>query len=260
VSDSVTERAFLSIGEVLELLKDEFPDVTISKIRFLESQGLIDPERTPSGYRKFYEPDVARLRWILEQQRDHFLPLKVIKDKILANPGPELTSSGPAEASEPAPEPAAPPAPAREQDPLPVRPAVTQSSLLPGLSSVSLTIGELSTSSGLPVSAIQELERYTLLKGRSVGGQVYYDEEALVVASLAASMARHGVEARHLRMYKTAAEREAAFYEQVIAPFMKQRNPTARRQAVETLEELTKLGESMRAAFVRASLRDYTEG
>jgi DNA-binding transcriptional MerR regulator len=260
VSDSVTERAFLSIGEVLELLKDEFPDVTISKIRFLESQGLIDPERTPSGYRKFYEPDVARLRWILEQQRDHFLPLKVIKDKILANPGPELTSSNPTEASEPAPEPAAPAVAAREQDPLPVRPAVTQSSLLPGLSSVSLTIGELSTSSGLPVSAIQELERYTLLKGRSVGGQVYYDEEALVVASLAASMARHGVEARHLRMYKTAAEREAAFYEQVIAPFMKQRNPTARRQAVETLEELTKLGESMRAAFVRASLRDYTEG
>jgi hypothetical protein len=93
-----------------------------------------------------------------------------------------------------------------------------------------------------------------------VAGQVYYDEEALVVASLAASFARHGVEARHLRMYKTAAEREATFYEQVIAPFMKQRNPAARRQAIETLEELTKLGESMRAAFVRASLRDYTEG
>jgi len=109
------------------------------------------------------------------------------------------------------------------------------------------------------VSAIQELERYGLVKGRSVAGQVYYDEEALVVTSLAAHFARHGVEARHLRMYKTAAEREASFYEQVIAPFMKQRNPTARRQAVTTLEELTRLGESMRAAFVRAALRDYTE-
>ena len=76
------ERAYLSIGEVLALLKDEFADITISKIRFLESQGLIDPERTPSGYRKFYEPDVERLRWILRQQKEHYLPLRVIKGKL----------------------------------------------------------------------------------------------------------------------------------------------------------------------------------
>src|SRR5690349_22662945 len=78
----MTDRAHLSIGEVLSLLQDDFPDVTISKIRFLESQGLLDPERTPSGYRKFYEPDIERLRWILRHQRDHFLPLKVIKDRL----------------------------------------------------------------------------------------------------------------------------------------------------------------------------------
>ncbi|MDQ3293025.1 MAG: MerR family transcriptional regulator, partial [Actinomycetota bacterium] len=77
-----TSRPHLSIGEVLSLLQQEFPDITISKIRFLESQGLLDPERTPSGYRKFYEPDIVRLRWILSQQRDHFLPLKVIKDRL----------------------------------------------------------------------------------------------------------------------------------------------------------------------------------
>jgi DNA-binding transcriptional MerR regulator len=252
----MTDRAFLSIGEVLDLLKGEFPDVTISKIRFLESQGLIDPERTPSGYRKFYEGDVARLRWILEQQRDHFLPLKVIKEKLSSLSGvdavPEMSPVAPIE-------PAVSPPSSMEQDPLPPRVASTGRGLVAGLSAVSMTIGELSTSSGLPVSAIQELERYGLLKGRSVGGQVYYDEEALVVTSLAAHFARHGVEARHLRMYKTAAEREASFYEQVIAPFMKQRNPTARHQAVATLEELTRLGESMRAAFVRAALRDYTE-
>ena len=81
----VGERAHLSIGEVLSLLQDDFPDVTISKIRFLESQGLLDPERTPSGYRKFYEPDIERLRWILRHQRDHFLPLKVIKDRLEAS-------------------------------------------------------------------------------------------------------------------------------------------------------------------------------
>src|ERR1700709_2496020 len=85
----------LSIGEVLNLLQDEFPDVTISKIRFLESQGLLDPERTPSGYRKFYEADLTRLRWILEQQREHFLPLKVIKERI-ANPEPEAPPEPPA--------------------------------------------------------------------------------------------------------------------------------------------------------------------
>ncbi|MDP9072473.1 MAG: MerR family transcriptional regulator, partial [Actinomycetota bacterium] len=82
----MAERAYLSIGEVLSLLKDEFPDITISKIRFLESQGLLDPERTASGYRKFYEPDVERLRWILRQQREHFLPLKVIKGRLAGEP------------------------------------------------------------------------------------------------------------------------------------------------------------------------------
>jgi DNA-binding transcriptional MerR regulator len=265
VSD-VTDRAFLSIGEVLELLKAEFPDITISKIRFLESQGLLDPERTPSGYRKFYDPDITRLRWILEQQRDHFLPLKVIKDKLLARgDAGAVASSGPMPDTEPAAQresPARETRPAMEQDPLPVQQERREgeSNLVAGLSSVSLTIAELAHASGLEVSAIQELERYGLLAGRSVAGQTYYDEEALVVARHAAGFARHGVEARHLRMFKTAAEREAALYEQVILPLVKQRNPTARRQSVDALEDLARLGEGMRAAFVRASLRQYTEG
>ena len=252
MSDVVGARPFLSIGEVLELLKEEFPDITISKIRFLESQGLLDPERTPSGYRKFYDPDVARLRWILEQQRAHFLPLKVIKDR-LRGMGETATvpESGPApETADAAP---------MEQDPIRPR-RVETSALVAGLSSVSLTISELASACGLEVSDIQELERYGLLAGRPVAGQVYYDEEALVVARHAAGFARHGVEARHLRMYKTAAEREAGFYEQVVLPLVKQRNPTARRQAIETLEDLSRLGEGMRAAFLRAALREHTDG
>ena len=255
----VTDRAFLSIGEVLELLKEEFPDITISKIRFLESQGLLDPERTPSGYRKFYDPDITRLRWILEQQRDHFLPLKVIKEKLAAGEA----GSRPAAAPDVDPvEEAQPPHQAMEQDPLPIPPdrRAAETNLVAGLSSVSLTIAELAHASGLEVSAIQELERYGLVAGRSVAGQTYYDEEALVVARHAAGFARHGVEARHLRMFKTAAEREAALYEQVILPLVKQRNPTARRQSVEALEDLARLGEGMRAAFVRAGLRQYSEG
>src|SRR6476661_4355529 len=111
----VVDRAYLSIGEVLNLLRDEFPDITISKIRFLESQGLLDPERTPSGYRKFYEGDIERLRWILHQQKDNFLPLKVIKDRLAAgdlDDPPEahlpLITEAPAE---PPPAPKPPPAP-----------------------------------------------------------------------------------------------------------------------------------------------------
>jgi DNA-binding transcriptional MerR regulator len=248
-------RATLPIGEVLQQLKDDFPDITISKIRFLESEGLVEPERTASGYRKFYEPDVARLRWILEQQRAHFLPLKVIKDRLLAMSGTSVPP--PAESDAAAVEASAPAS--VEQDP--IRPRhVASSSLVAGLSSVSLTISELASACGLEVSHIQELERYGLLAGRPVAGQVYYDEEALVVARHAAGFARHGVEARHLRMYTTAAEREAGFYEQVVLPLVKQRNPTARRQAVETLEDLSRLGEGMRAAFLRAALREHTDG
>ncbi|HZM40177.1 MAG TPA: MerR family transcriptional regulator, partial [Acidimicrobiales bacterium] len=98
-----TDRSHLSIGEVLSLLQDEFPDVTISKIRFLESQGLLDPERTPSGYRKFYEGDIDRLRWILRQQKDHYLPLKVIKDRLDDGGAPDAPerNGGPATAVEP---------------------------------------------------------------------------------------------------------------------------------------------------------------
>src|SRR3954452_23656147 len=102
----VAERAHLSIGEVLNLLQDEFPDITISKIRFLESQGLLDPERTPSGYRKFYEEDIERLRWILRQQKENFLPLKVIKDRLASGdledpaPGPSAPAAAVAVASD----------------------------------------------------------------------------------------------------------------------------------------------------------------
>ncbi|HET7720046.1 MAG TPA: MerR family transcriptional regulator, partial [Acidimicrobiales bacterium] len=128
MSDSVEERAYLSIGEVLALLKEEFPDVTISKIRFLESQGLLDPERTPSGYRKFYDTDVERLQWILRQQREHFLPLKVIKGRLRGGVTPEAAEE-PVDAApaaveapvdDPAPEPAPAPTVAPEPAPRPV--------------------------------------------------------------------------------------------------------------------------------------------
>ena len=284
MTDAVEERAYLSIGEVLALLKEEFPDVTISKIRFLESQGLLDPERTPSGYRKFYDTDVERLQWILRQQREHFLPLKVIKGRLRG--GPETTDepaevatpdAGPvatADPVEPAPrvaaeaavapaapvEPGAPAASAPSARP-PAPPLVTEAApLVLSSTGVSMNIAEMAAASGLEEDDLRELERYGLLAGRRAASSVYYDEEALMVAQLAAGFMKYGVEARHLRMYKTAGEREAGFLEQVVLPMLKQRNPQARRQAADALSDLTRLGQGLRAAMLRQALRKYIEG
>jgi DNA-binding transcriptional MerR regulator len=124
---------------------------------------------------------------------------------------------------------------------------------------VSMTFDELRSASDLSAAALRDLERFGLVEGKPVGGQTYYDEDALVIARLASGFARHGVEARHLRMYKTAAERESSFYEQAIMPLLKQRNPASRRQALETLAEMSQLGGDLRGALLRASLRTYTE-
>ena len=247
---ALTERGHLSIGEVLGLLKDEFPDVTISKIRFLESQGLIDPERTPSGYRKFYGHDVERLRWILRQQRDQFLPLKVIKDRLVVDESP-LDGSVP-EA----------PAPCDVQHHKPDAEVDLEGLAIPDrrrqVEAVNLTLEELVGAAGVTIDDIRQLEGLKMLSGRTVGGTVYYDDEALIVAHLAAAFARFGVDARHLRAYKTAAEREAGTFEALVLPLLKQRNPQARRQAHETLAELTSLGSSLRSAMLRLALRDLT--
>ena len=236
----MTERSHLSIGEVLALLQQEFPDVTISKIRFLESQGLLDPERTPSGYRKFYEPDVERLRWILRQQRENFLPLKVIKDR-LEEAGDQAVPTSPPHLHAVAPPAATPDAPGLDA----------------AMTSVSMTADELAVAAGLTREVLADLEKYGLLTGRSVGASVLYDDESLLVAQVAAGFLRHGIEPRHLRMYKVAADREAGFLEQIVTPVLKQRNPAARRQAVATIDELSALGQSLRTALLRDALRNH---
>jgi DNA-binding transcriptional MerR regulator len=247
------------------MLREEFPDVTISKIRFLESQGLLDPERTPSGYRKFYDTDVERLRWILRQQRENFLPLKVIKGR-LSEAGPSTADSEPGLVAEAVGERAtravqpAGPAPLRPRTSPAVRPTIfrdnTPSPLSAGPTGVNLTLEELVGACGLPAERIRELERYGLVTSRTVGGTAYYDEDAMVVANVAAAFARHGVEARHLRMYKNAADRESGLFEQVVMPLIKQRNPQARQQALDSLDELTGLGQELRQALLRQTLRD----
>jgi len=273
----VTERSHLSIGEVLNLLQDEFPDITISKIRFLESQGLLDPERTPSGYRKFYEEDIERLRWILRQQKENFLPLKVIKERLasgqLDEPAPAHAAVAvPAVAVAPEPDPVVDAAPAaRGRAPASASASSSRSPrstgrerarspeplLDAGPTGVSLTRDEVMAAAGLSSKELADLERFDLVTGRPLGNTVYYGDEALVVAKLAAGFMSHGVEARHLRMYKVAAEREAGVFEQLVVPLLKQRNPAARQQATEKLDDLAGLGSRLRDALLRAALQDH---
>jgi DNA-binding transcriptional MerR regulator len=393
----VGDRSYLAIGDVLALLREEFPDVTISKIRFLESRGLLVPERTPSGYRKFYEPDVDRLRWILRQQREHFLPLKVIKGRLengmsdpaaptpalfeMGDPPPErepepalvgapvaqvstegaggtITALGPigvvaspsngtpaagivgspageetgsyaaeasgasatsstpsetategehrpsaghgppdaaaitakaakaatepparrqrrhsaaAETSSGSPPVAAEGAPGGETgnpegnvpEAKPRSRSTTRSTAgLPGASAsgASLTVSELASASGLDVAGIDELENFGLIAGRLVAGVSCYDEEAVLVAKIAAGFAPYGIEARHLRIFKHAADRQTDLYAQVITPLLRQRNPEAHARAVTGLAELSELGEALMRCFSQATLRELTGG
>jgi DNA-binding transcriptional MerR regulator len=269
-----------SIGEVLDLLKGEFPDITISKIRFLEGQGLLDIERTPSGYRKFHDPDVARLKWILSQQREHFLPLRVIRERLARSgdevPGaPDIDLTAEEHAPRPAPEPAAvgaratpapqpePPAPA----PAPAAsvPAGPARELEAGPAGapvgddveVTRTAEELAAAAGLDLDVLRELERFGLVTGHRVAGAVEYDADALAVARAAAGFSRHGVEPRHLRGYLIAAEREAGLYEQLVLPLARQRTPAGRRAAAARLDELVDLGASMRSALLRSAFREH---
>jgi DNA-binding transcriptional MerR regulator len=255
----------LSIGEVLEQLREEFPDITISKIRFLESQGMIDPERTPSGYRKFYDPDLARLRWILYQQKEHFLPLKVIRERLdglgegdlpaaaqppdadVPDPGGNGSSSG-----TPAPPPRADTGAAAVED----EPAWARAAASSG---VSLTRDELGRAAGLDDAQVAELESFGLLIPFSFsrsGEQALFDEEGLTVARTAAEFYQHGFEARHLRMYKHFAQREADLFEQLLLRYLRQRNPEARIKAQGELGELARLGRNLRAALLVTALRE----
>ena len=282
--------AHLSIGEVLGLLLEEFPDVTISKIRFLESQGLIEPERTPSGYRKFFEDDVELLRVILREQRENFLPLRVIKDRIdsgqldptpprgqpgrharppvdevalareiathpasgRSGPGGPGGDDPPGEVAATPPAPAAPPAPPAEA------PSVGSSattSLLPG---VLLNREELCAMAGVTPAELGQLEEYGVVAKRANATELY-GEEAVEVATAAVGFLRGGVDARHLRGWRTSVEREAGLFEQLVLPLMRHRNPQARGQVSTKLAELDGLSVRLRAAMMRAALRRYVE-
>jgi DNA-binding transcriptional MerR regulator len=383
----VSSRTYLSIGDVLTLLREEFPDVTISKIRFLESQGLVNPERSPSGYRKFFDHDVERLRWVLRQQREHFLPLKVIRDRLAdgdlgddigpeqpngktaqpahavavagvasghaheqptkadeeamariladasrraarlpeekqARPGLQVvaeaddakgvavdtatareaasatprrtaaerrhdatttlggrpaTPAGPAPSGRAngaalhrAPETPTPPRPtptpsatsARKGDAKSdeVAPAGTPSPAAAMVTGASLSADELCAASGLSHQELTGLKGFGLVECVMVAGIETYDEDALTVANLAAAFRAFGIEPRHLRLYRNAADRELGLIEQVVIPLLRQRNPESRQRAVDGADQLAALGQSMRATLLRQALRRHLGG
>jgi DNA-binding transcriptional MerR regulator len=292
-----TETGFLSIGEVLGLLLEEFPDITISKIRFLESQGLISPERTASGYRKFYDDDVELLKVILTEQRRNYLPLRVIKDRLdsgeidptgehlrpngaepLDQAAAEQPTDQPTDATEhhdEQPEPAAVPrssirahpasrrkseaasgAPVAERSDADAETADSPASpLLPG---VLLERHELCAMVGMTDVELQQLETFGIVAPRP-GEPPLYGDDAVAIANPACEFLRLGVDARHLRNWKTSAEREASLYEQLVTPRYRQRNPEARAEALNQLRRLEVLGGTLRAAMMRQVLRHHFE-
>jgi DNA-binding transcriptional MerR regulator len=260
-------RAHLSIGDVLNQLREEFPEITISKIRFLESQGLVDPERTPSGYRKFYANDIERLRWILREQREHFLPLKVIKerlDEIDRDGGFAESPEARAEATE-----AVAQLFASGRDTGRTSSGRTEADhVADSLADVGgesfageyggaiLTRSELAAAAGLDDAGLAELEAYGFVKPAvTTADRSLFDEDALAVARVAQAFRQYGIEPRHLRMYRAFVEREAALFEQVLMPYRRQRNPEAHTREIETLGELAGLGRRLRTTLLQQNVR-----
>jgi DNA-binding transcriptional MerR regulator len=266
-----TTPSHISIGEVLTLLLEEFPDVTISKIRFLESQGLIEPERTASGYRKFYDTDIELLRCILREQKDNFLPLRVIKDRLdtgqidptgeMPLPRIDDDATGPVVVDGSlgvSRHPAGRSKGADTSVPNSPRP-VPRSDETGGLhlpTGVVLDAGELRSMSGLTAVELEQVESYGVIVSSPSGN---YDEDALEVARIAKRFLDLGVDARHLRGWRVAADREAGLFEQIIQPLLRQRNPQSKDHAVAQLTELADHGSQLRAALMRTLLRRHLE-
>jgi DNA-binding transcriptional MerR regulator len=309
----------MSIGEVLGILKPEFPDITVSKIRFLEGAGLVQPDRSASGYRKFSEDDVARLRFVLRAQRDQYLPLRVIRQRLTdleqvggldatgapagaagsdtgapgqgdrgaagggpagsgaagagtgAGAGAGTARAGVAGAGAGAGSPgtAAGAAGAGSVEAAAgtagAGAAGAQAGRAAGVfgappSDAQLTRDELCRAAGATADQLIELESFGLVSARGSGDRgAWYGGDDLVLLRLARELADYGLEARHLRMYKLFAEREAALFEQVVAPLVRQRNPEARARARDTIEALAQLGGRMRDLALRSAVHGVAE-
>ncbi|MGP4025689.1 transcriptional regulator FtsR [Actinomadura sp. 3N407] len=233
-------RSLMTIGDVLGLLRPEFPDITISKIRFLEAEGLVEPQRSPSGYRKFGDADVERLRFVLTAQRDHYLPLRVIRQHLEAcDRGESVPPLG-------SPKPGDPGTPQRRPRTLVAADTTAEDP------AVRLTRRQLLDGAGIDEALLARLEEYGLV--RRAGA--HYEGDALSIARAAAALGEFGFEVRHLRAVKAAADRQAGLIEQMVAPQLRRRSRGAHEQAAETAREIAALSVRLHAALVSAGLRE----
>ena len=216
----------ISIGEVLSLLRKEFPDVTISKIRFLETEGLVTPERTPTGYRRFTEYDLEQLRKVLTLQRDQYLPLKVIREHLENPSEPEAVTPT-------------------------AGTGMRADDFRPGAGKVRMTRGELAEATALPEVTVASLESFGLVWANPTG---HYDEDALAICSVVSRLSEFGVEPRHLKSFRVVADRESGLVEQIATPFSQPRDKDARARAQEVIRELAALFVQLHAALLRAEL------
>jgi DNA-binding transcriptional MerR regulator len=224
-TEAPVRAGLLTIGAVCRRLQSEFPDISISKIRYLEDQGLLAPRRTQGGYRLFGEDDVERLETILRLQRDEFLPLRVIRQEL-----------------------ASPSSTAKERR---RRRAV-------GLAEADaeIELGELCQRAGVTPQFARELEEFGLLAPRNGRGEKRYPDGDADVAAACAKLARYGISARHLRPFRTAADRQAALLEQLVAPALRSRNPERRQTGLDELETLAQLAHELGQLLFWRALRD----
>jgi len=216
-------RRMLRIGEVVRRLSEEFPDISISKIRFLEDEGLLAPKRTRGGYRLFSEEDLERLTTILRLQRDEFLPLRVIRDELAAPGVVERKRRRPTGLAD------------RVQE---------------------IDFDDLCRRAGVPPELARELESFGLLSGAGSGGDKRYPETDADVAAVCAQLTRYGVDARHLRTFRTATDRESALLEQLVAPALRSRNPERRAAGLQDLQTLTELAQELTALLLWRDVRN----
>jgi DNA-binding transcriptional MerR regulator len=223
VAGTPPRERLIRIGEVVRRLREEFPDVSISKIRFLEDEGLLNPQRTQGGYRLFSEDDVERLVTILRLQRDEFLPLRVIRDELAAPGAAERKRRKPAGLGE-------------RVEPI--------------------DFEELCRRSGIQPDFAKELEEYGLLAPSGTGSEKRYPETDVDIAAVCAQLTRFGVDGRHLRTFRTATDRQSSLLEQVIAPALRSRNAERRAAGLNDLQALTDLAQELGGLLLWREVRD----
>jgi DNA-binding transcriptional MerR regulator len=226
----------LTIGAVCKALAQEFPDISISKIRYLEDQKLLTPRRTPGGYRLYTQGDVARLRTILRMQRDEFLPLRVIRQELAA---------GRAEEAAPV------PGRASREGARAWRPSVSVGEGTGALYSIEDVLEETKAEAKL----VRELEEYGVVKGELRSGVRYFDETEREIIAAVAELARYGVGGRNLRVFRSSADREANLLQQILAPALRSRNAQRRKEAVEALENLAAVATHLKHLLLIRDLR-----